>query len=178
MIRLFSLLPFLLLLTFNIQAQEDSIPAMRFGSFSLERELVLPGPPEKVYDMITGDVSPWWQQRFTRQPYRLVIEPNPGGGFWEIFDASGDGVRHATVIYAQRGKLLRLDGPIGLSGRAVQYVTSFYLSSVDANKTMLRLSVYIAGAYEPAVPEMVNQMWDKLLFQQLLPYAEQQLGGK
>ncbi len=166
------------LLSCQVQAQEDSIPGMSFGSFSLERELVLPGSPEEVYDILTGDVSPWWQQRFTRQPYRLVIEPNPGGGFWEIFDASGDGVRHATVIYAQRGKLLRLDGPLGLSGRAVQYVSSFYLSPIETEKTMLRVSVYVSGAYEPAVPEMVHQMWDKLLFQQLLPYAEQKFGGK
>ena len=34
------------------------------------------------------------------------IEPRPGGGFIEIFDDEGNGVLHATVIYADRGKLL------------------------------------------------------------------------
>ncbi len=88
-----------------------------YGVFSFEKELTLPGSPEVIYHAITGDISGWWDHSFSSSPAKFYIEPRPGGGFYEIIDESGDGVLHATVIYAQRGKLLRFDGPLGFSGK-------------------------------------------------------------
>lgn len=160
--------------TLVVAQDSEEYPPLSFGHFNIERELVLPGQPEKIYDLVTGDISPWWDMRFSKKPYRMLLEAVPGGGFWEIFDESGDGVRHATVIYAQRGKMLRFEGPLGLSGRAVQYVTTYYFEPIGEEKTLFRLSVHVSGAYEAAVPEMTEQMWEKLLFKNLLNYVEQQ----
>src|SRR5262245_55635462 len=88
---------------------------LRVGGFVVEHELVLPGTPEAIYDALTGDVSGWWDHSFSGAPKRLYIEAKPGGGFYEIFDKSGDGAKHAEVITAERGKLLRFVGPLGLS---------------------------------------------------------------
>lgn len=154
--------------------ESEEYPPLTFGHFSIERELVLPGNPEKIYDVVTGDISPWWDMRFSKKPHRMLLEAVPGGGFWEIFDESGDGVKHATVIYAQRGKMLRFEGPLGLSGRAVQYVTTYHFEPLGEDKTLFRVSVHVSGAYEAAVPEMTEQMWEKLLFKSLLNYVEQQ----
>lgn len=155
-----------------VSAQEEA-PAMTFGHFTFERTVVLPGSPEEIYDAITGDISGWWDHTFFKNPARFVVDNFPGGGFWEIFDESGDGVKHAEVIYAHRGKILRLDGPFGLSGRAVQKVVSYYLSpGEESNTTEVRLVVHCTGAYEPAVPEMVERVWNRFLFDRLKPFVE------
>jgi uncharacterized protein YndB with AHSA1/START domain len=152
---------------------QESDPPMTFGHFSFERSVELPGSPEEVYDALTGDISGWWDHTFSKKPARFTVDNFPGGGFWEIFDEHGDGVRHAEVIYAQRGKILRLDGPFGLSGRAIQKVVSYYLSAgASPNTTELKLVVHCTGAYEPAVPEMVEKVWHRFLFDRLKPYIE------
>ena len=117
------------------------------GSFSLEQELTLPASPDAVYDALTGDISPWWDHSFSQKPDKLYIEPRPGGGFYEIFNSSGDGALHATVIYAERGKRLRFTGPLGLSGEPVDMVTTYELSP-DAAGARLHLTV---NATVPAV---------------------------
>jgi uncharacterized protein YndB with AHSA1/START domain len=156
----------------NAEAQDEA-PAMTFGHFTFERTLTLPGSPEEIYDAITGDISGWWDHTFFKNPARFVVDNFPGGGFWEIFDESGDGVKHAEVIYAHRGKMLRLDGPFGLSGRAVQKVVTYYLSPGETPETtQLRLVVHCTGAYEAAVPEMVERVWNRFLFDRLKPYVE------
>jgi len=78
--------------------------------FTFQEKVVMDGSPETVYDYATGDISGWWDHSFSKKPYRLFIEAKPGGGFYEIFNKNGDGVLHATVTAAQRGKLLRMDG--------------------------------------------------------------------
>src|ERR1700728_1954901 len=83
---------------------------LKTGGFQVQQELILPASPEAVYDAMTGDISGWWDHSFSRHPKRLFVEPKPGGGFWEIFDDAGNGVLHATVIYADRGKALRFTG--------------------------------------------------------------------
>ena len=85
-----------------------SITELDLGGFAIELTANVPGSPEVVYDAMTGDVSGWWDHHFSENPKALYIEAKPGGGFYEIFDESGDGAKHAEVIFAQRGKLLRL----------------------------------------------------------------------
>ena len=79
---------------------------MKLGAFAFEQELMVPGTPEIVYDAMTGDVSSWWDHTFSGSPERLIFEAKPGGGFIEDFGA-GQGALHATVIYADRGRVLR-----------------------------------------------------------------------
>ena len=81
----------------------EPVPEQKFGVFAIEHKLALPGKPEAIYDAMTGDISGWWDHSFCKNPKKFYIEPKPGGGFWEIFDDSGDDVLHATVIFAERG---------------------------------------------------------------------------
>jgi len=60
------------------------------GGFAFTFERTVPGSPRETYDALTGDISGWWDHTFANEPYRLYIEPRPGGGFYEIFDKSGD----------------------------------------------------------------------------------------
>lgn len=142
------------------------------GAFAIEHELVLPGAPETIYDAITGDISEWWDHSFSESPSKLYIEAKPGGGFWEIFDDSGDGVLHATVIFAQRGQMLRFDGPLGLSGRAIHMVHTYEFAHAGADSTRLKVTVRACGEIEGSLAETVDRVWWHFLVEQFKPYVE------
>lgn len=145
---------------------------LEIGRFDFEKSLTLPGTPEWVYDQATGDISGWWDHSFSEQPARLYIEPRPGGGFYELFDDSGDGVLHATVIAAQRGKLLRFDGPLGFSGKALHLVCTYAFSPVGSDSTQMILTVHGAGEMEAGTPALIDKVWHHFLIEQFQPYVE------
>ena len=143
--------------------------------FIIEQELLLPGTPEQVFDAITGDISGWWDHSFSEKPFRFFIEPKPGGGFWEYFDDQGNGVRHAVVIFSQRGKMLRFEGPLGLSGRAVQMVHTYSFEVVEPGQTRLKLSVHAQGEIDENLARVVEQVWHHFLVERFKPYYLSQL---
>jgi hypothetical protein len=146
-------------------------------TFSFEMNFTFPGSPEFVYDHLTGDISKWWDHSFSVRPHKLYIEARPGGGFYEIFDESGDGARHATVIYAKRGEMLRMEGPLGLSGQALTLVCTYTLSNSGGESTLLTLNVNGAGEFTEETPEIVKQVWEHFLWEQFKPYVEQKHSG-
>jgi hypothetical protein len=150
--------------------QEDSLSR----TFSFEMDFSYPGDPVFVYDHLTGDISAWWDHSFKEEPYRLFIEARPGGGFYEIFNESGDGARHATVIYAERGKMLRMEGPLGLSGQALTLVCTYSLASAGRDSTSLTLHVNGAGDFTRETPGIVQQVWEHFLWEQFNPYIREQ----
>jgi uncharacterized protein YndB with AHSA1/START domain len=153
-------------------AGAQEVRQLTAGAFAFDLEVTLPGAPETIYDAITGDLTPWWDHKFSQSPARFVLEPKPGGGFWEIFDAAGDGVKHAEVIFAQRGKLLRFDGPLGLTGRAVQMVTTYEFAPAAADSTRLKVSVHVAGELDAGTPQIVRATWNHFIVERFKPYVE------
>lgn len=141
------------------------------GGFVIEHEIILPGAPEVIYDAMTGDISGWWDHSFSDSPKKFYIEPKPGGGFWEIFDDEGNGVLHATVIYADRGKRLAFDGPLGLSGRAFQLVVTYKYEPLDST-TKLSSTVNLSGQITEKEAGVVDSVWHHFLFEGLKPYIE------
>jgi hypothetical protein len=150
-------------------AEHRNAPA---GAFVSTHDIIVPGPPEVIFDAITGDVSAWWDHSFSDKPHRFYLEAKPGGGFYEIFDEAGNGVKHATVIYADRGKLLRFEGPLGLSGNAVNIVTSYVFIPVGEDSTRLHVEVHGAGEMDPSWPALVDQVWDHFIVQRFKPWVE------
>jgi len=150
----------------------ENQPKVKKSEFSFEHELILPGTTEEIYDAVTGDISGWWDHSFSENPLKFYIDPKPGGGFYEIFNESGDGVLHATVIFAERGKMLRMDGPLGLSGQAVKLVMTYTFEKADSKTTKLLLTVNGAGEIKEGTSEIVKSVWHHFLFDQLKPYVE------
>jgi hypothetical protein len=151
------------------------IRELKFGAFAFEQELVVPGTPEIAYNAMTGDVSGWWDHTFSESPEGLVLEANPGGRFYENFGA-GQGAVHASVIYADRGKVLRFDGPLGLSGKALQMVHTFRFEPVG-DSTRITLEVHAAGELEDGWAEAVESVWRHFLVERFQPYVEASGGG-
>jgi len=160
----------ILLLSSMLFAQSES--EMRYDVFSFEKEVILPGTPEIIFDAVTGDISGWWDHSMSENPKAFYIEPFPGGGFYEIFDDEGNGVLHARVIYADRGKLLRFDGPLGLSGMAIQFVATYQFEPVSTDSTLFKVSVHSAGEVAEGMPAIVESVWDHFIFEQLEPYIK------
>jgi hypothetical protein len=164
---------FIIILVISISidstAQENK---PKYDIFSFEQQLNLPGSPVEIYDAITGDISGWWDHSFSDKPYKLYLEAKPGGGFYEIFNESGDGAKHATVIYAERGKMIRFDGPLGLSGKAFQMVCTYEFKEAGADSTTLILSVHGSGEMEEGIPMIVESVWYHFLFERFKPYIE------
>jgi hypothetical protein len=149
------------------------VTARTATGFTVTHELVLPGRPEVIYDAMAGDIGDWWDHKFSKSPKAFYIEPWPGGGFFEIFDERGDGVRHATVTWAERGKRLRFDGGLGLAEFAVHGVHTYdYESLAGGDSTRIRLTVHMSGQIQEGWPGAVDQVWRHFLFDGLKPYVE------
>lgn len=147
------------------------IKETKLAGFSIEQDIVLAGSPTEVYDTVTGDISPWWDHHFSDHPKKFFIEPKPGGGFYEIINDAGDGVLHATVIEAERGKRLRFTGPLGFAGSATEFVVTYDLKA-DPAGTHLHLTANFAGQMSDGVEKMVDGVWHHFLFERLKPYLE------
>lgn len=169
------LLPALLLGPAALAAQEPDPAGL--ATAAVRVEVTLPGSPESVYEAITGDISGWWDHRFSERPSRFFIEPRPGGRFLEIFDESGDGVLHATVIYAKRGERLRFEGPLGFSGQAVQIVTTYDFAPVGPDSTSLVVQSNAAGTLDERERKALAAVWNHFIVRRFKPYVEARHAG-
>jgi uncharacterized protein YndB with AHSA1/START domain len=144
------------------------------GGFAFAFERTVPGSPYATFDALTGDISDWWDHSFSGNPYRLYIEPRPGGGFYEMFNESGDGIRHAVVTAAERGALLRFEGPLGLAGHAVHMVATYELAEVglEGTSTNLKVTVHAAGEIQDGWAETVEDVWHHFIDERFVPYVE------
>lgn len=150
----------------DARAQARSVPT---GAFAFEVETVVPGAPDVVWDAFTRETIAWWDHTFSDSPKSLTIEAKPGGGFVEIFDDQGNGVVHARVTYADRGKKLRLVGPLGLADHAIDLVCTLSFTAVEGG-TKLGLSVHAAGEVHEGWPKVVEGVWRHFLIERFLPY--------
>jgi len=141
------------------------------GGFSFEHQVMVPGKPEMIYDALTGDISGWWDHTFSSSPKALIIEPKVGGGFYERFDDQGNGVRHAEVTWAERGKQLRLVGPLGFAGAAVALVSTLTLEAAG-DSTRIKLACHASGEIQSGWPEACEGVWRHFLVERFKPYIE------
>lgn len=144
--------------------------------FDFQLDVAVPGSPEQVFDLATGDIKEWWDHSFHENPKALFIEPKPGGGFYEIFDEYGNGAKHAEVIYAERGKMLRMQGPLGLSGQAIQLVMTYQFESIGQDSTQFTLNVDASGHFDCGASEIVEKVWTHFLVERFKPYVQKKLG--
>ncbi len=150
-----------------VAAQPAEFPVK---GFTFTQEITLPVSPDTAFDLMTGDISGWWDHTFSEKPKRLFIDRTPGGAYWEIFDDAGNGVKHATVIYAERGKKFRMEGPLGLSGRAFVGVYTYDYAAI-AEGTKVTLTVNMLGQLDAEFAGIVQSVWNHFLVEQLQPYV-------
>lgn len=159
----------------HLAGQAIPQPGLRpFGAFTFEDSVHVSLSPGEAFDRFL-EVDAWWDHRFSENPSRFYIDARPGGGFYEIFDDSESGVQHATVIYVVRGEVLRMRGPLGLSGYALDMVYTLTFEA-GGSGTWVRLEVRGAGELEEGWPGIVQGVWHHFLAERFKPYAGGELG--
>lgn len=130
-------------------------------------------PRERVWAAATGDVTGWWDHSMFPDPEIMRIEPAPGGRFLERPSADGDdGTLHATVIHVQAPRVLRLHGPLGLSGRAFDLVTTWTLEAPAREATQFSVELRMAGEIDAPTAAMVRGVWTHFIEGRLKPFVE------
>lgn len=168
--RLIILTVILVLLIFTGCAEKQQETNKTYGTFSFQNEIILPGTPDSLFNAATGDISGWWDHSFSKNPLKFYIEPKPGGGFYEIFDSAGNGVKHAEVNYVEKGKIIRFTGPLGLSGTAVTMVTTYRFEPAGNDSALFSYEVHGAGEMNEKTPGIVEGVWEHFILDRFANY--------
>lgn len=133
-----------------------------FGTLSIELEVHVNAAPERVFDALTGDVSAWWGRPYvhSERARAVHVEPKVGGRCWEDW-GGGEGALYATVTKVERPRLLRLDGPFGMSGLCHSVVT--YSLEAAAAGTLVKVSHSAAGEIDEEARRDYTMGWEDLL---------------
>lgn len=134
-----------LLLGFTAMTAPAAVSDTRENGFSITATVMVEARPPSVYRDLTR-VGRWWDPAHTwsGQAANLKLEPKAGGCFCEKLPDGGS-VQHGRVIFAQPGKLLRLQAALGpLQDMAVTGVLSFTLAP-DGPGTRVTMTYRVAG---------------------------------
>jgi len=129
-------------LTFPVGA---AVMDTRENGFTIETTVRADATPAVVYGRLIK-VASWWdpQHTWSASASNLKLEPKAGGCFCEKL-ADGGSVQHGRVIFAQPGKLLRLDAALGpMQDMAVTGILTFKLEP-DGKGTRIRMTYRVAG---------------------------------
>jgi hypothetical protein len=138
-----------------------------FYGFTVKQEVILKGSPMEVYNKMYRDIGKWWSSdhTFSGKASNLSIDATAGGCFCEKLDDGGS-VRHMMVVYADPGKMLRLQGGLGpLQALAVTGTITFSFTE-SGEDTKLTCS-YAVGGYSPGGIRKLAPIVDMVLGQQL-----------
>jgi hypothetical protein len=112
----------------------------------------------------------WWnsQHSWSGNAANLTLDPRAGGCFCEALP-SGGSVEHMRMIYADRGKLLRMTGALGpLQGEGLAATLTVKLERVGG-ATKLTWSYKVGGYTDlplaqiaPAVDGVVSEQFHRL----------------
>lgn len=85
----------------------------RENGFAIESTVMADASPARTYRALVN-AAMWWDPKHTwsGSSRNLTLDPRAGGCFCEKL-ADGGSIQHGRVIFAQPGKLLRLDAPLG-----------------------------------------------------------------
>ncbi len=158
-----------------LRTDDSEVTPFAPGGFITKIMVAVPGAPEEVYDWFTDDIGQWWDHTIWGDQKKLKFEARPGGGFYERLSEE-EGARHAEVITAQRGKLLRFVGPLGLSGQGID-LTHEMTFEAQGETTSIQLTVIGNGRVEKGWPEAIHKTWQHFLVERFLPYAAQKAAG-
>lgn len=141
---------------------------LRADGFQFIQEVPIDAPPAKVWKSIL-DVSGWWGFGPAAQRPTVTLEPRAGG---QWISRSRDGVEglHATITYMEPGKLLRMQGQMGLTHLPVTSVMIFELQP-RGKGTLLRMAQRTYGFMDPGVKKRYQGGWKQIL-PQLKQFAE------
>ena len=171
----------------TVPARADIIAQTAQG-FVSRNVVVVAGSPAAVWKRLVTP-SVWWSadHTFSGDAANLSLDPMPGGCFCErlpgeavpVKGAKPDiaarsalrgGVEHMHVVYAERGKALRMTGALGpLQSEAVNATLTVTLKPVDGGTRII--FEYVVGGYMRYPADKIVPAIDTVLGNQLLSLA-------
>lgn len=145
------------------------------NGFLIKHEVNVSAPPTKVYDVLVGKVSSWWnsEHTYSGDSKNLSIDARPGGCFCEQLP-NGGGVEHMRVIYVQPGTLIRLSGALGpMQGSGLAGILTWKMVSFNGGtKLGLIYSVggFLEGGFEKIAPAANGMLGEQV--QRLKAFVE------
>jgi uncharacterized protein YndB with AHSA1/START domain len=137
------------------------------AGFTVRNVIQIAVPPEAVYDRLVHDVGHWWSpdHTFSGDALNLSIDARANGCFCEKLN-NGGSVRHMIVLYADPGKVLRLEGALGpLQSMGVTGSMTWTFSK-SGNGTKLDVT-YSVGGYSPRGLQKISTAVDFVLNEQI-----------
>jgi uncharacterized protein YndB with AHSA1/START domain len=141
--RFFLTVCLLLLSSVSVAEVVDQAP----GGFTSRSVHVVVASPDQVWAGLTNDIGQWWHPDHTwsGDAANLYLDGKAGEEFGEKLPGGGT-VTHMEVVYADKGKMLRLRGSLGpLQAMAVVGVLTVEMAAVEAG-TQLTVT-YAVGGY-------------------------------
>jgi uncharacterized protein YndB with AHSA1/START domain len=135
---------FALLLTTPVHAEVKSATD---AGFEVSRTTTINASPAQVYRAL-GVPARWWSKAHTYSgdARNLSMVLRAGGCFCETIRADRGTVEHARVVYAQPGKLLRVQGSLGpLQSEAATGTLTWALKAVPGGTEVTQS--YVVGGY-------------------------------
>ena len=125
-------------------------------------ETPVSAPPEKVWAAVKNP-SDWFYFGERRSKHTLDLR---AGGQWIAVNKDGSENLFGRVVYLEPGKLLRINGQLGLTHLPVNCVVIFELQPQnDGKATLLRIGMRIFGFIDADVKERYEGAWQKLMGQ-------------
>jgi len=140
------------------------------NGFTVKLTLNVQASPDDVYRKLVRNIGDWWEasHTFSGNPHNLMIDDKPGGCFCEKL-ASGGGVRHMQVLYADSGKRLVLSGALGPMQTMAATGSMTIELTPSSGGTKLDVTYAVAGylpagmnAFAPLVDSVVTSQFTRL----------------
>lgn len=153
------------------------------NGFVIRQAAEVSASPEDAWKTLVAPAG-WWSgaHSFSGDAKNLSIDPRAGGCFCEILPGEDGakeprgGVEHLRVVFADRGKALRMVGALGpLQSEALQGTLTITLKPVEGG-TQIVWSYVVAGFMRYKAEQIVPAV-DKVLGEQAGRLAEK-LGTK
>lgn len=150
-------------------ARAEVISATDNG-FQVSHSIDLPVSPERAYATIIVP-SRWWSKdhSWSGNARNMTIDARAGGCFCEALVPGKGSVEHGRVIYADPGKVLRLQsalGPLQMIG-AVNGVLTFEISPRPRGSGSQVTVRYFVGGYAPGGLKSMASAVDRVLGEQI-----------
>jgi hypothetical protein len=137
------------------------------GGFTVKSTIDVAAAPTAVFLALVNQIGGWWDPEHTwsGNASNLSIDARAGGCFCEKL-ASGGRVQHMNVVWAERGKTLRMIGALGpLQELAVTGSMTWMLTDVSG-RTKVEMT-YTVGGYAKGGLEAIAKPVDAVLTTQV-----------
>ena len=108
---------------------EGAVTDSSYYGFTVKFDATLGRPPDVAYLCLVDDIGEWWNadHTFSGKSSNLTLDATFNGCFCEKLE-NGGFVRHMSVVFAEPGKVLRMQGGLGpLQSMAVTGTMNFFI---------------------------------------------------